>query len=309
MSVMYRSIADMNNCILRCLDKFPHDVDLIVGVPRSGMLPANLLALYLNKPYTDIDSFVEGRIYGCGERGNFINDNKSKKVIVMDDSYCSGNAYRKARKKIESAVQMEGCSITYGVVFTTSAGKDVVDYWCEEINDFRVFQWNLFHHKGIIGKSCFDIDGVLCPNPPVDDDGPLYLEYVKNAPSLYIPSLEIDTLVSCRLEKYREETEKWLAAHNVHYKKLVMLNLRSKEERLRWGKHGEFKADIYKKSSNVLFVESSLAEALVIKQKSHKDVFCIETFEMINADDFSDKRHRFFQKCKRRFLKMLGVKI
>ena len=46
----YRSFADMNNDLVRNLARFPHDVDLIVGIPRSGMLPANLLALYLNKP-------------------------------------------------------------------------------------------------------------------------------------------------------------------------------------------------------------------------------------------------------------------
>ena len=35
------------------------NVDLVVGIPRSGMLPANLIAMYLNKPFTDINSFLE----------------------------------------------------------------------------------------------------------------------------------------------------------------------------------------------------------------------------------------------------------
>ena len=43
----YRSISDLNNIILQRLSILPRDFDLIVGVPRSGMLPANLLALYL----------------------------------------------------------------------------------------------------------------------------------------------------------------------------------------------------------------------------------------------------------------------
>ena len=64
----YRSISDMNNIILRNLHIFPHDIDLVVGIPRSGMMPANLIALYLNKPYTDIDSFISGRILGAGRR-------------------------------------------------------------------------------------------------------------------------------------------------------------------------------------------------------------------------------------------------
>ena len=43
----YRNIDDLNHCILQHLSILPRDFDLIVGVPRSGMFPANLLALYL----------------------------------------------------------------------------------------------------------------------------------------------------------------------------------------------------------------------------------------------------------------------
>jgi len=52
----YRNISDLNKIILKKLSIIPRDIDLIVGVPRSGMMPANLLALYLNKPYTDLHS-------------------------------------------------------------------------------------------------------------------------------------------------------------------------------------------------------------------------------------------------------------
>ena len=40
----YRNIDDLNHCILQHLSILPRDFDLIVGVPRSGMFPANLLA-------------------------------------------------------------------------------------------------------------------------------------------------------------------------------------------------------------------------------------------------------------------------
>lgn len=63
----YRNIDDLNHCILQHLSILPRDFDLIVGVPRSGMFPANLLALYLNLPVTDIDSFRNGHIYQTAE--------------------------------------------------------------------------------------------------------------------------------------------------------------------------------------------------------------------------------------------------
>ena len=54
----FRTINDSNNLISKNLDKIPKDIDLIVGVPRSGLFVANLIALYLNLPLTDFDSFL-----------------------------------------------------------------------------------------------------------------------------------------------------------------------------------------------------------------------------------------------------------
>lgn len=306
MSICYKSFSDLNLSILQNLHKFPHTIDLIVGIPRSGMLPANLLALYLNKPFTDLDSFIEGRVYSCGERGKEIESQTKKNILVIDDSYGAGNAYKKVQKKLSYLEKKDSYEIKYGVIYTTSLGLKVLDYWCEIIDQTRVFQWNLFHHSYIIGSSCFDIDGVLCPNPPIDDDGPLYKEYIMNAPSLYIPSVTIDTLVSCRLEKYRAITEKWLHDHNVKYRKLIMLNLPNKEERLKWGKHGEYKAQIYRNTTNIMFVESSLAEAKIIKEKTGKDVFCTETFEMLNADSYQEKAIYVYDRIKRLIKKTIS---
>lgn len=279
MYLEYRSINDLSSTIVKNLHRFPHDIDLIVGVPRSGMLPANLLALYLNKPFTDIDSFIEGKIYSSGERGKYIDKNVVSKVLVVDDSIASGNALQKAKNKLQK-IQSD-YKIMYAAIIATSKGSRLIDIHCEIIDFPRVFQWNIFHHS-LISQTCMDIDGVLCLDPPVDDDGAQYTEYIQNAIPLYIPSVEIDTLVTCRLEKYRSITEEWLHKYNVKYKRLVMLNLASKAERIAWGNHGKFKGEVYKKSGNILFIESSLSQALQISEISNKPVFCTETFEMIN---------------------------
>lgn len=293
----YRSFSDLNNAILNNLHKFPHNVDLIVGIPRSGMLPANLLALYLNKPYTDIDSFIENRIISAGERSVFFNDHHNKKVIIIDDSSASGNALMRARDKVlEIANDYE---FYFSVVYATSYTAQLVDIYCEIVNPPRIFQWNLFHHPTTIPLSCFDIDGVLCEDPPVDDDGPLYLEYIKNAVPKYLPSVEINTLVTCRLEKYRDVTEEWLKRHNVRYQNLIMLNMASKAERLRWGKHGKYKGEIYKKSPCILFVESSWKQAKEIAKVSNKDVFCTENFTMIKAGVLKTFTQKILRKIRR----------
>lgn len=277
----YRSIADLNRVIISSLSVFPHDVDVIVGIPRSGMLPANLLALYLNRRFTDIDSFVEGKVYRSGHRGCAPGSGEMMKVLVIDDSLYSGKAMLEVRERLRP---LSGeFRIEYAAVFVTSENKGMVDYYCEVIDYPRVFQWNIFHHPFYVSRACFDIDGVLCENPPIDDDGPLYMEYIANAEPLYIPSVEIDTLITCRLEKYREITEQWLRRHNVRYRHLIMLDLRDKAARAAWGRHGEYKGEHYRRSGNILFIESSLSEAEQIARISGKPVFCTETFDMVNG--------------------------
>lgn len=283
MYIQYRSISDLNSQIVKNMHKFPHDVDLVVGIPRSGMLPANLLALYLNKPFTDIDSFVNDKIYSSGERGRITEKDKVTKVLVVDDSIAGGSAISQARAKLQ--VNESRYEIVYAAIFASTLGKKMVDIWCEVIDGYRIFQWNFFHHPVIMPMTCMDIDGVLCKNPPIDDDGEKYIEYITNATPYFIPTVEIDTLVSCRLEKYRFQTETWLKKYGIKYRNLVLLDLPSKEERIKWGKHGVFKGEIYKKSDNILFVESSLSEAMEICRISGKQVFCTETFEMY--DDYS----------------------
>lgn len=44
----FRTLDQLNQCIYNNMYKLPRDIDLIVGIPRSGMLVANIIALYLN---------------------------------------------------------------------------------------------------------------------------------------------------------------------------------------------------------------------------------------------------------------------
>lgn len=297
-NINYRSFEDLNKAILKSLHKFPHDVDLIVGIPRSGMLPANLLALYLNKPYTDIDSFIDGRIYGCGKRGDTIETTNNKKILIIDDSICSGKAVAKAKDRIAKAKLDNKFQFLYSAIFATTNAKNRINIYCEIVDGTRFFQWNLFHHPPLLSQSFCDIDGVLCPNPPIDDDGEQYIQYIRNAPKLYTPTVEIDTLISCRLEKYRAITEEWLKKNDIKYRHLILLNLPTKEARQKWHKHGEYKGLQYKDSQAILFIESSLWEAKKIQQISKKPVFCIEIFDILKNSTAMQKRLSIVETCK-----------
>lgn len=278
----YVTISELNDMIRKSMWKIPHDIDLVVGIPRSGLLVANIVALYLNKRLTDVDSFAEGKIYDVGDsRRDTIQITTIRKVLIVDDSVGSGRSIFKAKEKIDALTG------DYEFVFfspiVTTIGKTVVDIYSEVIDEKRIFEWNLFHHA-FISNACLDMDGVLCCDPPVDDDGEQYIKYISDAVPLFIPTVEIDTIVTCRLEKYRGITEQWLAKHNILYKNLIMLDFPSKEKRLQWGKHGEFKGEYYKTSHCNLFIESSYAQAYTIAKVSNKDVICIENNTLIHIE-------------------------
>lgn len=276
----YRNITDLNNIILKRLNIIPRDFDLIVGVPRSGMLPANLLSLYLNRPYTDIHSFLNGHIYKAGARSQFFDISEFKKILVVDDSIASGSAMvevKESLKHLESKFDIKYCA-----VYIIAGKEKMVDYFFEIVPLPRYFQWNILNHT-TLEKACFDIDGVLCadPLPEQNDDGPKYIDFILNAPPLFIPGSKIGTVVTSRLEKYRKETETWLKANNIKYNDLVMLDLPDMAARQRANNHGDHKAKAYMAKPYVLFVESEYHQAVEINRLSKKPVLCTENFEMI----------------------------
>lgn len=276
----YRNISDLNQIILKRISILPRDFDLIVGIPRSGMLPANLLALYLNKPYTDIRSFLDGRIYKAGARGQFFDSGEFKKVLVVDDSVASGAALEECKASLKHLTS--DFAFSYCAVYVAPGREKMVDYFFEVVPLPRYFQWNILNHT-TLEKACFDIDGVLCvdPTPEQNDDGEKYLDFVRNAKPLYIPGSKIGTIVTSRLEKYRKETEAWLKEYKVNYHELVMLDLPDMEARQKANNHAAHKAKTYTSKPYVLFVESSLEQAMEINRISKKPVLCTENFEMI----------------------------
>jgi uncharacterized HAD superfamily protein len=151
----------------------------------------------------------------------------------------------------------------------------------------RVFEWNLFHHS-IISDACLDLDGVLCVDPTEEenDDGEKYRTFLLNAKPLFVPTLEIGHIVSARLEKYRGETEQWLRNNGIRYKKLHLLNLPSKEARIKAQAHHTHKIDIYKKTGAMLFIESDYDQAKTIALGTGKPVICVENMEMLQGEGF-----------------------
>lgn len=301
----YRSIDDMNQTMAANLGKVPAGTDLIVGVPRSGLLAANLLALHLNLPFTDVEGFVQGRILQSGSRlKNYMKPfEEYKQILVIEDSVWSGQSVKEVKEKLHGLYPDK--KIIYTAVFMAPEAVDKVDFYFDICPGPRIFEWNMMHHE-LLENCCVDIDGVLCKDPTEDqnDDGPLYEHFLNNVESFLLPSKTIGCLVTNRLEKYRPQTEAWLAKNNISYKKLIMLDLPNKQARLKANNHGGFKASVYVKNDYWLFIESSEWQAQQIANGSGKAVYCVDTRKMIYPNAVGQTRgniRRFFQKALKMF--------
>ncbi len=284
----YRSVAGLNRDIVGWLPRLPRDLDAVVGVPRSGLLAAGLVALHLDLPLTDVDGLLAGRTFGGGARLGGARGGEGflaagRRVLVLDDSLHTGAAMDEVRRRIAAAGLPH--LIRYAAVYVVPGKDRAVDFYCRTLRAPRFFEWNLANHAGL-RQACMDVDGVLCRDPTQreNDDGAGYERFLREAEPILRPKETVGWLVTCRLEKYRAQTEAWLARHNVRYGKLIMMDLPDKASRLAAGSHAAFKARVYGRVPARVFVESSARQAAEIARLSGKDVLCWETRELVRPE-------------------------
>ncbi|MEA3490206.1 MAG: hypothetical protein U9R44_07740 [Candidatus Omnitrophota bacterium] len=257
------------------IKSLPISYDVIVGIPRSGLLVGNTIALKLGKPFTVPELFCKDIYWkskGIGKVKEY------KKILLVDDSINSGETMRQSLDCLYS--YRKDLVITKAALIATEESKDLVDLYYEIIPQPRIFEWNLLHAKK--AKLALDMDGVICENcpPGVDVNNELYLEWIRNAKPYLIPNFEIDVIVSNRLEKYRADTEKWLFEHGVRWKELVLWNIRSKEERK--GRYAQRKIKILLEIKPEMFWESSFGEAEQIWAITKIPTLCVDKMIMFS---------------------------
>lgn len=266
----YRSVAHLNADIKDWAVDLPRDIDLIVGVPRSGLLVSNLLALHLNIAMTDVEGLINGDLIQSGDR----HTGKQKmsevdKALVVDDVVDSGGTLKEVKREIQSA--KPSIKIDYGAPYVSPASTELVDTYAETLSSPQVFEWNIMHHSNL-KDWCVDLDGILCrdPTPNEDDDGEQYTAFINSVEPRIIPTKKIGSIVTARLEKYREQTERWLTKHDIEYDELIMRSNPSID-------HAVFKSEIYKNKDSPLFIESGEDQSRKIVKSTKKPVYCPTT--------------------------------
>lgn len=274
------SVAHMNQLLV---DRLPElralEFDVIVHIPRSGTIPASLLATYLRKPLSSVEEFCAG----------MINTRKSefegfKRILLVDDSVRTGTQMRQAYDHI-MALQPDTRIITLTVYSTPKKAQrrhiePDVQLFTHHQTDY-IFPWFMWKTRRI-EKCAVDMDGVLCRDclPEENDDGVAYQQFLINADVKFKPSHPIGWIITARLEKYRDCTQSWLERNGIQYRQLIMGPWENNQVR-RVGCPASWKAEVYRALPSSLYIESSRKEATIIHEKSKKRVWCIDSQEVL----------------------------
>ena len=251
----------------------------VFGIPRSGMFPASMIALWLNLPLYSMNKSsheleVMSAHSGFGGVRMKDHDDSGGKILVIDDTIFAGTAIRDIKKKIKE-------DALYATVYAHPDSTQKLDFYGKVLPPPHFLEWNLFNCV-YIESALLDFDGILCPNVPYSKciNEEEYIEYIKNVEPFYhrIPKTRCRGIVTARLEKYRDITEEWLDRHGIRYGSLEMYP--TEKEEIRDKNHiqeaANFKAERFKSSDAHFFIESELPEAVIIRRQSGKFVVCPE---------------------------------
>lgn len=270
----FRSVADLDRAIARNLWKLDRSrFDIIVGIPRSGMIPASILSTYLQMPLATLEGYLAGIVHGRSGKPVVSSD----RILLVDDTSNKGGAMARAVAMLKGKAK----SITRCAVFGPYQVEDpaqIIDVWFEDCRGPRGFAWNMWKHSRLT-RWAFDFDGVLCRDPTrhENDDGQRYLDFLRNADPLFLPTRPIGHIVTGRLEKYRGECEAWLKRHGVEYLQLHMMQHETKAERMAAGGRGQWKAGIARAVGAEMFIESCPKQAGIITREAGIPVWCTGT--------------------------------
>lgn len=258
--------------------KLPPDLAGIVGISRSGILPANLLCQHLHLPMWILrqdSSKAQPKEWGAGDviacgNGWRLSDHRPKPgpVVVIDDTQMTGRSIRRARPITEAWAAERDVELLWAVVYQNPlvSPKDKAEIIARELPRPHFLEWNLFNGPHV-ERCAFDIDGILCDEQPKREElGP------HGRPPLYpVRKKAMKLLVTGRHERHRASTLAWLAKWGMKCDRLEMLP--------DGVEHGPgivsaHKAAHFAASKLLWFVESCPIQAREIAKLTGKPVIC-----------------------------------
>jgi len=268
----YIRTADLIADTLALVPFLPNDVSEVIGIARSGMIPASLLATHLHLPLYSLD--LKGGVTHCGHGsrldGTELQTGKRRrgKVLLVDDTIASSRSMTRAMEVLRD--ERRGSRVRRAVVYSTKKHAEKAHLVAGLLPTPHWLEWN-FSNCGLAKWMAFDLDGVIHGH----GGRPMFLP--RRTP--------LAAIVTARLEGSKQEgrkrTEEWLARWGVQYNTLIMGPWETTEEREKRGIVAVWKGEVYKSLRDIeLFVESEPGLAYAIARISGKHTLCPRTGEV-----------------------------
>lgn len=253
----------------------PHDIDGVVGVARSGLMAASLIAARLHLPLWTVTR-SEGIVWpGGGFRMGADGEPIPNHVVLIDDTIATGREMRALPDAVRE--RWPGIKLTRAVVYAAPDKMGLVDYCARSYPGPHYLAWN-WQNAGHGERCGYDFDGILCRDFTSDEclENGRYKERMGKIESLYLPRRStIPLIVTARHQAFETETKAWIERHGLKVDRLVMRD---------WGEPSAdigdiekiiaFKAEAYADSDCTLFAESDSVQAEAIAKASRKPVLC-----------------------------------
>ncbi|KGO31622.1 phosphoribosyltransferase [Oenococcus alcoholitolerans] len=209
----YRTIDDLNTLIKENLARLQsYNFDLIVGLPRRGMIPATLIGLFLNKPvvsFNELNANLASEKIGYRLQESSARFPKSyQNILLVDDSTDEGTVFAQALQKLDNQTAEKVTTLS---VYATNKGGKLVDLHLETLEEPKLYEWNILHKKAVLADAAIRFEGIIATNALTGDWIPITL-----------PSYPVKVIYTNWIEKYRPQIESFLTDNGVVYQKLEM---------------------------------------------------------------------------------------
>jgi len=290
------SYSDLHTLIQRNLWQIPNTIDLIVGIPRSGLMPASHIATSLNLPLQTLNDVSKKlstkQIFTI--RGIWESE-KPKHVLIVDDTSNTGLRMFQAIELIRN--RWSGVELTTLAICSARNSDYSPDIAFTNSVTPRVFAWNMLNHDEMTPRITIDLDGILCLDPTVEqnDDGEIYRKFLREAELKTKPMKQVRAVITGRLEKYRSETQEWLFANSISYLELFMNDAptayyrrtqKFERSNLVIDQISEFKSRILSTLNPPLFVESNRSQAWNIHKITGINTYAFDDDEFFGSSNF-----------------------
>ncbi len=256
-----RKLADETVRLL--LPKLPPNLGAICGVPRSGLIPASILATLLHLPLYTLEG-GEMKPVGHGGRGFTIQwgGDRNGPILLVDDTIYTGGSMVRARAKLA------GKDVLCAAMYVKPEAKGVVDFYGRLLPSPHMIEWCHFASGMLVGNAknrllhggfALDFDGILC-----QDGNP-------QQPRFLSRGVVIPHIITGRGEGHRQATLDWMARFGM---KVDRLTMRPSEVGTDWESIAKWKGGVFDQSPEAIYIESDPSQAKLISKIAGKPVIC-----------------------------------